>query len=66
MNDPVLANLLSYTDFLAGRWLNYFERNPAVPDVNTGSMSGNVRGLLTHIFQVETLFAYLLLQEGAG
>jgi hypothetical protein len=57
MNDPVpslaFANLLAYTDFLAGRWLNYFERNPAARDVNIGGMSGNLRGLVTHIFQVE-------------
>ena len=70
MNDhvPSLAftDLLAYTDFLAERWLNYFERNPAALEVDIGGRTPKLRDLVTHIFQVEDFFADLLLQEGAG
>jgi uncharacterized damage-inducible protein DinB len=60
------ADLLAYTDYLAQRWLSYFERNPAALEINVGGRAGTVGGLVTHIFQVENFFADLLLQEGAG
>ncbi|HSK43957.1 MAG TPA: DinB family protein [Candidatus Binatia bacterium] len=65
---PSLAftDLLAYTDYLAERWLNYFERNPAALDVNVGGRTPTLRDLVTHIFQVEQFFSDLLLQEGAG
>jgi uncharacterized damage-inducible protein DinB len=59
------ADLLAYTDYLAQRWLSYFERNPAALEINVGGRAGTV-GLVTHIFQVENFFADLLLQEGAA
>jgi uncharacterized damage-inducible protein DinB len=60
------ADLLAYTDYLAQRWLNYFERNPAALEVDVGGRTPTLRDLVTHIFQVEQFFADLLLQEGAG
>lgn len=70
MNDQVpsiaFADLLAYTDYLAQRWLTYFERNPAALEIDVGGRAGTVGGLVTHIFQVEQFFADLLLQEGAG
>lgn len=70
MNNQVpslaFADLLAYTDYLAQRWLSYFERNPAALEVDVGGRAGTVGGLVTHIFQVEQFFADLLLQEGAG
>ena len=60
------ADLLAYTDYLAQRWLSYFERNPAALEINVGGRVGTVGGLVTHIFQVENFFADLLLQEGAA
>lgn len=70
MSDQVpslaFADLLAYTDYLAQRWLNYFERNPAALEINVGGRAETVGGLVTHIFQVENFFADLLLQEGAG
>src|SRR4051812_32745939 len=70
MSDPVpslpFTDLLAYTDYLAQRWLDYFERNPAALTVDVGGRAGTVGGLVTHIFQVEQFFADLLLQEGAG
>lgn len=69
MSDQVpslaFADLLAYTDYLAQRWLNYFERNPTALDVNVGGRTPTLRDLVTHIFQVEQFFADLLLQEGA-
>jgi uncharacterized damage-inducible protein DinB len=68
MSDQVpslpFADLMAYTDFLAQRWLNYFERNPAALGISVGGRAGTVGG--AHIFQVEQFFADLLLQEGAG
>jgi uncharacterized damage-inducible protein DinB len=65
--EPSLAfrDLLAYTDYLAQRWLNYFKQNPAALDVDVGGRVGTLRGLVTHIFQVDQFFADLLLQEGA-
>ena len=60
------ADLLAYTDYLAQRWLNYFERNPAAFNIDVGGKTGSLRDLTTHIFQVEGFFADLLLQEGVG
>lgn len=58
--------LLAYTDYLAQRWLKYFQQNPGALDVNVGGKTGTIRDLTTHIFQVEEFFANLLLQEGVG
>jgi uncharacterized damage-inducible protein DinB len=60
------ADLLAYTDYLAQRWLDYFDRNPAALDVAVGGRTPTLRDLVAHIFQVEDFFAGLLLQEGAG
>jgi len=69
MSDQVpslaFADLLAYTDFLAQRWLNYFERNSAAFEVEIGGRTPKLHDLVTHIFQVEDFFADLLLQEGA-
>jgi uncharacterized damage-inducible protein DinB len=70
MSDPVpslaFADLLAYTDYLADRWLNYFDRNPGAFDIDVGGKTESLRDRVTHIFQVENFFADLLLQEGAG
>ena len=65
--EPALSfrELFDYTDYLAERWLNYFEQNPAALDVDVGGRTGTLRDLVTHIFQVEDFFADLLLQEDA-
>lgn len=60
------ADLLAYTDYLAQRWLSYFELNPAALEVEVGGRTPKLRDLVTHIFQVEDFFSDLLLQEGAG
>ena len=60
------ADLLAYTDYLAQRWLNYFEQNPAALKVEIGGRTPTLRDLVVHIFQVEDFFSDLLLQEGAG
>lgn len=60
------ADLLAYTDYLAQRWLNYFEQNPAALEVKIGGRTPKLRDLVVHIFQVEDFFSDLLLQEGAG
>lgn len=60
------ADLLAYTDYLAQRWLNYFENNPAALEVEIGGRTPKLRDLVAHIFQVEDFFSDLLLQEGAG
>ena len=67
MPEPALAfrDLLAYTDFLAQRWLNYFQQNPAALDVNVGGRTGAIRDLVGHIFQVEEFFALRLLQEAS-
>src|SRR5438270_13662856 len=58
--------LLAYSDYLAQRWLRYFQQKPAALDVNVGGRTPTLRDLITHIFQVEQFFADLLLQEGLG
>jgi uncharacterized damage-inducible protein DinB len=65
---PSLAfsDLLAYTDYLAQRWLSYFEQNPAALEVEIGGRTPKLRDLVVHIFQVEDFFADLLLLEGAG
>ena len=60
------ADLLAYTDYLAQRWLGYFEHNPAALEIEIGGRTPKLRDLVTHIFQVEDFFSDLLLQEGAG
>jgi uncharacterized damage-inducible protein DinB len=67
-SEPAVSfrDLLAYTDYLAQRWLNYFRKNPAALEVNTGGRTASLRDLVGHIFQVEQFFADLLLQEGAG
>ena len=66
--EPALAfrDLVAYSDYLAQRWLKYFEENPGALDVNVGGKTGSIRDLASHIFQVEQFFADLLLQEGKG
>ncbi len=49
--------LLAYTDYLAQRWLSYFEQHPAALEVDVGGQTGSVRNLVHHIFQVEQIFA---------
>lgn len=56
--------LLAYTDFLAHRWIKYFQQHPAALEVTVGGKAGSLRGLVSHIFQVEEFFAGRLLQEG--
>lgn len=51
-------DLMGYSEFLAERWRNWFEKNPTAIDmpcdiVNTGS----VRHLVKHIFAVELRYA---------
>jgi uncharacterized damage-inducible protein DinB len=60
------ADLLAYTDYLAQRWLAYFKQHPKALDIEVGGKTGTLRDLVAHIFQVETFFADLLLQKGAG
>jgi len=57
--------LLAYTDYLAGRWLNYFQKNPAALEVDVGGRTRTLRDLAAHIFQVEEFFANFLMQEDA-
>src|SRR5215467_7404503 len=66
--EPAVAfrDLVAYTDYLAQRWLNYFQQNPGALDVDVGGRTGTIRDLVTHIFQVELFFADLLAVEGAG
>jgi uncharacterized damage-inducible protein DinB len=55
--------LLAYTDYLAKRWLAYFEKNPRALDIDVGGRTGSMRQLVNHIFQVEQFFASRLLQK---
>src|SRR5947209_10715638 len=70
MNAPepsiTFRELLAYSDYLAQRWLPYFQQNPAALNVIVGGRTPTLRDLVTHIFQVEQFFADLLLQEGLG
>jgi uncharacterized damage-inducible protein DinB len=59
------GDLLAYTDFLAQRWLNYFQQNPAALDVDIGGKTGTLRELETHIFQAEQFFADRLLGKAS-
>jgi len=67
-SEPAVSfrDLLAYTDYLAQRWLAYFQQHPAALEVNVGGKTGTLRYLVCHIFQVEQFFAGLLLQAGAG
>jgi uncharacterized damage-inducible protein DinB len=57
--EPAVAfrDLLAYTDFLAQRWLDYFQTHPAALDVDVGGKTGSIRHLVGHIFQAERYFA---------
>jgi uncharacterized damage-inducible protein DinB len=67
MNSPEAAisfrELLSYTDYLANRWGDYFRENSGALDINVGGRTGNLRELVHHIFMVEQFFANRLLQK---
>jgi uncharacterized damage-inducible protein DinB len=65
--EPAISfrDLLAYTDYLAGRWLNYFRQHPDALQVDIGGRTATLRDLATHIFQVEDFFANFLLQEDA-
>jgi uncharacterized damage-inducible protein DinB len=65
MSEPAIAfsDLLAYTDYLAGRWLNYFRQHPKALEVEVGGRTPALRDLVTHIFQVEDFFSKLLLLE---
>jgi uncharacterized damage-inducible protein DinB len=65
--EPAISfrDLLAYTDYLAGRWLNYFRQHPDALQVDIGGRTPTLRDLATHIFQVEDFFANFLLQEDA-
>jgi uncharacterized damage-inducible protein DinB len=64
-NEPGISfrELLAYTDYLAKRWLAYFEKNPRALDIDVGGRTGSMRELVNHIFQVEQFFASRLLQK---
>ena len=64
-NEPGISfrELLAYTDYLAKRWLAYFEKNPRALDIDVGGRTGSMRGLVNHILQVEQFFASRLLQK---
>ena len=55
--------LLTYTDYLANRWMNYFQKHPKALNVKVGGRTGTIRNLVNHIFQVEQFFASRLLQK---
>lgn len=57
------SELLSYTDYLAQRWLSYFEKNPQALEVDVGGQTGSLRDLAAHIFMVEGFFANRLLGD---
>jgi uncharacterized damage-inducible protein DinB len=55
--------LLAYTDYLAHRWIKYFQEHPAALEVDLGGKAGSIRNLVGHIVQVEQFFAGRLMQE---
>ena len=55
--------LLAYTDYLAKRWMAYFDKNPGALDIDVGGRTGTIGQLVNHIFQVEQFFASRLLQK---
>ena len=55
--------LFAYSDYLANRWTKYFQEHPAALEVNVGGQFGTTRNLVRHIFEVEKIFAGLLLGE---
>jgi uncharacterized damage-inducible protein DinB len=57
--------LIAYTDFLAKRWLDYFQKNQAALAVEVGGRTPTLRDLVGHIFQVELFFADLLFDTTA-
>jgi uncharacterized damage-inducible protein DinB len=64
-NEPGISfrELLAYTDYLAKRWMTYFDKHPAALDIDVGGKTGSVRQLIHHIFLVEQFFAGRLLQK---
>ena len=65
MTEPAISfrTLLAYTDYLAKRWINYFQQHPEALEVDLGGKAGSIRNLVGHIFQVEEYFAGRLLQQ---
>jgi uncharacterized damage-inducible protein DinB len=61
--EPAIAfrDLLAYTDYLAQRWLDYFEEHPQALTVDVGGKTGLIRDLVAHIVQVERFFSERLL-----
>jgi uncharacterized damage-inducible protein DinB len=57
--------LLAYTDYLAQRWLNYFEQNPKALDVDVGGKTGTLRDLVAHTFLTEQFFANRVLGDSS-
>lgn len=55
--------LFAYSDYLAARWIKYLHEYPAALEVEVGGRTGNLRTLISHIFDVELFFAGLLLRE---
>lgn|SRR5579863_834893 len=55
--------LLAYTDFLANRWIKYFQQYPAALEVTVGGKADSIRGLVSHIFLVEEFYTGRLMQE---
>ncbi|HEX7285713.1 MAG TPA: DinB family protein [Candidatus Angelobacter sp.] len=49
--------LFHYSDYLAGRWIKYFNEHPDALDVEVGGRTGSLRNLVSHIFDVELFFA---------
>jgi uncharacterized damage-inducible protein DinB len=66
MNEPgiTLKELLAYNEQESEKWKRYFATNPTALDVHCDIYnSGNVRGLLRHIFAVELRHSQRLLGE---
>lgn len=65
--EPAISfrELLAYADFLAERWLNYFQQHQEALEVEVGGRTGTLRNLLGHIFLVESFFATFLVSPPA-
>ena len=63
--EPAISfrELFAYNDYLAKRWIAYFQQHPAALDVDVGGKTGAMRNLVSHIFEVENFFAGRLLGE---
>jgi uncharacterized damage-inducible protein DinB len=64
-SEPAITfhELLTYTDHLANRWMDYFAQNPKALDINIGGRTGPLLELVNHIFTVEQFFAGRLRQK---